>query len=102
MGTERLRSALAGRYRIERELGGGGMSRVYLAQETALGREVVVKVIASDVAEGLSAERFARERTSIDSRQRQLEAQAQMPVGRAVERDPDSALADISASDPDR
>ncbi len=61
VNIDRLRAALAGRYRIERELGGGGMSHVYLAEETALGRKVVVKVIASDLAEGLSTERFARE-----------------------------------------
>ena len=58
---ERLSAALAGRYRIERELGGGGMSRVFLAEETALGRTVVVKVIAPELTEGLSAERFTRE-----------------------------------------
>ena len=56
-----LESALSGRYRIEREIGGGGMSRVFLATETALGREVVIKAIKPDLAEGLSAERFARE-----------------------------------------
>ncbi|MBL8998920.1 MAG: serine/threonine protein kinase, partial [Gemmatimonadetes bacterium] len=43
------------------ELGGGGMSRVFVAQEHALGRTVVVKVIAPELAEGVSAERFARE-----------------------------------------
>ncbi len=37
------------------------MSRVWVATETALDRQVVVKVIASDLTEGLSAERFARE-----------------------------------------
>jgi TolB-like protein/tRNA A-37 threonylcarbamoyl transferase component Bud32 len=58
---ERLAGALADRYRIERELGGGGMSRVFLAQETALGRQVVIKVVAQELAEGVSAERFARE-----------------------------------------
>ncbi len=58
---ERLISALADRYRFERELGGGGMSRVWLATETALDRQVVVKVIASELTEGLSAERFTRE-----------------------------------------
>jgi serine/threonine-protein kinase len=58
---ERLVSALADRYRIERELGGGGMSRVFLAKETALGREVVVKVLAAELAAGVSAERFTRE-----------------------------------------
>ena len=56
-----LQQTLGAAYTLERELGGGGMSRVYLAQETALGRQVVVKVIAPELAEGLSAERFARE-----------------------------------------
>jgi serine/threonine-protein kinase len=59
--TSPLESALSDRYRIEREIGGGGMSRVFLATETALGREVVIKAIKPDLAEGLSAERFARE-----------------------------------------
>ena len=54
-------NALADQYRIERELGGGGMSRVWVATETALDRQVVVKVIAGELTEGLSAERFARE-----------------------------------------
>ena len=57
----RLSAALADRYRIERELGGGGMSQVFLAEETSLGRQVVIKVVAPELAEGLSAERFARE-----------------------------------------
>ena len=58
---DQLQTTLGAAYALERELGGGGMSRVYLAQETALGRQVVVKVIAPELAEGLSAERFARE-----------------------------------------
>jgi serine/threonine-protein kinase len=58
---ERLQAALGGAYLLERELGGGGMARVFVAEETALGRRVVVKVLASDVAQELSAERFARE-----------------------------------------
>jgi TolB-like protein/tetratricopeptide (TPR) repeat protein/tRNA A-37 threonylcarbamoyl transferase component Bud32 len=57
----RLTAALADRYTIERELGGGGMSRVWLATETALDRQVVIKVIAAELSEGASAERFARE-----------------------------------------
>ena len=57
----RLQTALADRYRIERELGGGGMSRVWVATETALDRQVVVKVIAAELTQGLSTERFARE-----------------------------------------
>jgi len=59
--NERLSAALSDRYRIERELGGGGMSQVFLAEETALGRPVVIKVVAAELTEGLSAERFARE-----------------------------------------
>ncbi|HEX5385233.1 MAG TPA: protein kinase [Gemmatimonadales bacterium] len=58
---ERLEAALGAAYRLERELGGGGMSRVYLAEETALGRRVVVKVLPPDLAAGLNAERFRRE-----------------------------------------
>jgi serine/threonine-protein kinase len=57
----RLSAELADRYRIERELGGGGMSRVWVATETALDRQVVIKVIATELSEGLSAERFTRE-----------------------------------------
>lgn len=56
-----LQLTLGDAYTLERELGGGGMSRVFVAQESALGRTVVVKVIAPELAEGVSAERFARE-----------------------------------------
>jgi TolB-like protein/tetratricopeptide (TPR) repeat protein len=58
---ERLQSTLGSTYTVERELGGGGMSRVFLARETALGRNVVVKVLSGEVIAGLSSERFARE-----------------------------------------
>jgi serine/threonine-protein kinase len=57
----RLQSALGRAYLIERELGGGGMSRVFVATETALNRSVVIKVITPGQAEGMSVERFARE-----------------------------------------
>jgi eukaryotic-like serine/threonine-protein kinase len=57
----RLQSSLGTAYTLERELGGGGMSRVFLAEDAALGRRVVVKVLAPELAEGLSAERFTRE-----------------------------------------
>jgi len=46
---------------IERELKGGGMSRVFVARETALGREVVIKVLAPELAGSVSGERFRRE-----------------------------------------
>src|SRR5467141_444873 len=57
----RLQSALGDAYRIDRELGGGGMSRVFLAQETALKRQVVVKVLPPEMAAGVNIERFRRE-----------------------------------------
>ncbi len=52
---------MAGQYRFVRELGGGGMSRTYLADEPALQRRIVVKVLAPEMLEGLSVERFKRE-----------------------------------------
>jgi len=58
---EKLQSSLGNAYTITRELGGGGMSRVFVADEESLGRKVVVKVVAPELAEGMSAERFARE-----------------------------------------
>ena len=58
---DQLQSTLGAAYTLTRELGGGGMSRVYVAREEALGRDVVVKVLAPELAEGLSAERFDRE-----------------------------------------
>lgn len=57
----RLEQALASQYRFIKELGGGGMSRTYLADEPALQRRVVVKVLAPEMLEGLSVERFKRE-----------------------------------------
>ena len=56
-----LESALGRSYAIERELGGGGMSRVFLATERSLGRRVVIKVLSPEQAAGLSARRFERE-----------------------------------------
>ncbi len=45
MVMERLQAALVSTYRIERELGGGGMSRVFVATERALDRPVVLKIL---------------------------------------------------------
>lgn len=58
---DQLQGALGTTYTLERELGGGGMSRVFVAIETALGRKVVIKVLAPELAAGVSGERFARE-----------------------------------------
>jgi serine/threonine protein kinase/dienelactone hydrolase len=56
-----LQASLGASYTIERELGGGGMSRVFVAEESALGRRVVVKVLSPDLAAAVSVERFKRE-----------------------------------------
>ena len=58
---EQLQQSLGSAYTLERELGGGGMSRTYLAHETALGRKVVVKILSPELAAGVSVERFRRE-----------------------------------------
>src|SRR6476469_4673014 len=54
-------SSLGEQYTIERELGGGGMSRVFLAEEKRLGRRVVIKVLSPELGAGVSADRFERE-----------------------------------------
>ena len=59
--SQRLQDALAPGYELERELGGGGMSRVFVATERALGRRVVVKVLSPELSAGVNAERFRRE-----------------------------------------
>ncbi len=56
-----LKAALGAAYEIERELTGGGMSRVFVAREEALGREVVIKVLPRELAAGVNRERFRRE-----------------------------------------
>jgi len=56
-----LEAELGERYTIESELGGGGMSRVFLAEETALGRHVVVKVLPRELVGGVNVDRFRRE-----------------------------------------
>jgi tetratricopeptide (TPR) repeat protein/tRNA A-37 threonylcarbamoyl transferase component Bud32 len=58
---QQLDRALGSSYRIERELGGGGMSRVFLAEEVALKRQVVIKVLPPEMAAGVSTDRFRRE-----------------------------------------
>ena len=58
---ERLKSALAGRYTVERELGRGGMATVYLAEDCKHARKVAVKVLRPELAAVLGAERFLNE-----------------------------------------
>ena len=59
--SQSLADALADRYRIERELGEGGMATVYLAQDVRHERRVALKVVRPDIAAALGPERFLRE-----------------------------------------
>jgi eukaryotic-like serine/threonine-protein kinase len=58
---ERLAAALADRYRLERELGAGGMATVYLAQDLKHDRKVAVKVLRPELAAVIGADRFLSE-----------------------------------------
>ncbi|HKP29185.1 MAG TPA: protein kinase, partial [Gemmatimonadales bacterium] len=58
---QRLTTALAGRYRVERELGAGGMAVVFLAEDPKHHRKVAIKVLRPELAAALGAERFLRE-----------------------------------------
>ncbi|HET9706928.1 MAG TPA: protein kinase, partial [Gemmatimonadales bacterium] len=62
--NDRLAAALADRYRLERELGQGGMATVYLAQDLRHGRRVAIKVLRPELAASLGHERFLREITT--------------------------------------
>ena len=59
--SQRLQDALADRYRIERELGRGGMATVYLAEDLKHHRRVAIKVLDPEVAAAIGPERFLRE-----------------------------------------
>jgi serine/threonine-protein kinase len=59
--SERLKAALSDRYRIERELGSGGMANVYLAEDLKHRRHVAIKVMLPELSASLFAERFLRE-----------------------------------------
>jgi eukaryotic-like serine/threonine-protein kinase len=58
---ERLQVALADRYRLEREVGQGGMATVYLAEDLKHHRRVALKVLRPELAAALGSERFLRE-----------------------------------------
>ncbi len=70
--SDALQRALGSAYRVERELGGGGMSRVFVAEEVALGRRVAIKVLVPEAFSDVSADRFQQEM--------QLAAQLQHPA----------------------
>ena len=59
--TSEMRAAFADRYRIERELGAGGMATVFLAHDLKHDRDVAIKVMHPEIAQSLGTERFLRE-----------------------------------------
>jgi len=62
--TERLETALDGKYRIERKLGEGGMASVYLAEDIKHKRKVALKILRPELAAVIGAERFLTEITT--------------------------------------
>jgi len=58
---ERVRAALSGRYRVERQLGAGGMATVYAAEDLRHHRPVAIKVVRPELSAALGPERFLRE-----------------------------------------
>src|SRR5688500_6275857 len=60
----RLSAALADRYRLDRELGAGGMATVYLAEDLRHQRKVAIKVLRPELSAALGTERFLREITT--------------------------------------
>jgi serine/threonine-protein kinase len=59
--ADTLQRTLGGAYRVDRELGGGSMSRVFVARDLSLDRDVVIKVLSDQATLDVSAERFRRE-----------------------------------------
>jgi serine/threonine protein kinase/tetratricopeptide (TPR) repeat protein len=59
--ADSLQRALGDGYRVDRELGGGGMSRVFVARDLTLDRDIVIKVLPGEATTGISADRFRRE-----------------------------------------
>ncbi len=57
---DRLSAALAGRYRIEREVGAGGMATVYLAHDIKHDRKVAIKILREELSASLGGDRFLR------------------------------------------
>lgn len=58
---EQLQQTLGDAYKLERELGAGGMSRVFVAEDTTHHRKVVIKVLPPEVAAAISLDRFKQE-----------------------------------------
>ncbi|MEO5511626.1 MAG: serine/threonine-protein kinase [Longimicrobiales bacterium] len=58
---EQLKDSISHVYDIERELGGGGMSRVFVATDRNLGRKIVIKLLSPELTAGVNRDRFRRE-----------------------------------------
>ncbi|MCL7926367.1 MAG: hypothetical protein M8841_01160, partial [marine benthic group bacterium] len=58
--SDRLASVVAPRYRVLDEIGSGGMSRVFRAEDTTLDRRVAIKVLRPELATAVGSERFLR------------------------------------------
>ena len=58
---DQIQRRLGDDFAIERELGGGGMSRVYVAYDRRLDRRVVIKLLRPELSAGVSVDRFRRE-----------------------------------------
>ena len=56
-----LKQGLSSRYRLEREIGSGGMAQVFLAEDLRHGRKVAIKVLRPDIGSAVGGERFLRE-----------------------------------------
>lgn len=57
----RLQASLGDKYRFETELGGGGMSHVFVVEDLELGRRVVTKLLPAELSGSVSVARFKRE-----------------------------------------
>jgi eukaryotic-like serine/threonine-protein kinase len=102
---DRLTAALADRYRIERELGAGGMATVYLAHDLKHDRKVAIKVLRPELSAALGAERFLREIATTASLRHPhilplFDSGATHP--RHSERSEESGRSPASHSDPER
>lgn len=73
----RLKSALANRYRIEQEVGSGGMATVFLAEDLKYQRRVAVKVLRPELSNSVGVERFLRDDRRFDD----LLARVGLPAG---------------------
>jgi serine/threonine protein kinase len=84
--NERLPAALTDRYRIERELGAGGMATVYLAHDVRHDRKVAIKVRKPELAAVLGAERFGvdiKARTGPSPSRRGSPTSRSVPTGKS-------------------